>query len=63
VADPGFLDTHSALTTSGNYLVVESALRYTAINISELEYIYVNALNKSYSIEEYAQIIADETLV
>ncbi len=63
VADPTFLDNYSKITGSGNYIVVESDLRYTVVDINSLEYVYIEDLNYSVSVEEYNSIIADPTLV
>ena len=60
VADPTFLDNYSRITSSGNYLIVESDLRYTVIDISSLNYVYINDMNYTVSIAEYTALISNQ---
>jgi ABC-2 type transport system permease protein len=58
VANPTFLDNYSEITSSGNYIIVESDLRHTAVNISKLEYYYVEGYGQM-DTATYAEMTAN----
>lgn len=63
VENPKFLENYSEITSSGNYIVVESDLRYTVVDISSLEYVYINGIGTSISVEEYNTLIGNANAV
>ncbi|MBQ7319870.1 MAG: GldG family protein [Clostridia bacterium] len=62
VADPTFLDGYPEVTTSGNYIIVESDLRHTVVDISALEYYYVTGYGEM-DVATYNEMTADSATV
>lgn len=63
IADPTFLDNYSQITSSGNYLIVESDLRYTVVDIASLNYVYLEDLDTKLDIDTYNTVVTNETYV
>ncbi|MBQ7338893.1 MAG: Gldg family protein [Clostridia bacterium] len=63
VADPTFLEKYSEITTSGNYIIVESDLRYTVVSVDSLNYVYLADLDTSIDTATYQELINNTTYV
>ncbi|MBQ8718866.1 MAG: Gldg family protein [Clostridia bacterium] len=63
VANPTVLDQYSKITSSGNYLIVESDLRYTVVDITGLNYVYVEDLNYTYTVDQYNSLMSNTALL
>ena len=62
VADPTFLDNYPEIASSGNYIIVESDKRHTVVDVTALEYYYVEGYGQM-DTATYAELTADAQTV